>query len=150
MSDFYFEDFEPGQSFVTKEATIGEAEMLEFALKYDPQPFHVDREAAERSIYGGLISSGMLTSAVSFRLWYDMGIMKSASLGSPGMDDVRWPAPVRPGDTIHVVVDVIDKRPSRSKPDRGLVSLQYTVRNQDGVTVMSYRTMQLIACRKIR
>jgi len=144
-TDYHFDDFEPGQSFTTMGATVTEAQILDFALQYDPQPFHLDREAAERSVFGGLIASGLLTSALSFRLWYDAGIMRSASLGSPGMDEVRWLKPVRPGDTIHVVVEVVDKRLSRSKPDRGIVTLHYTVNNQDGDAVMSYRTAQIIA-----
>lgn len=146
MGDYYFEDYRAGQRFVTAGATVSEAQILDFALKYDPQPFHLDKTAT--SVFGGLVASGLLTAALSFRLWYGEGIMKSASLGAPGMDEVRWLAPVRPGDTIHVVVEVLDKRASRSKPDRGIVTLSYTVLNQRDEEVMRYRTLQLMKLRR--
>lgn len=143
--DYFYDDFEVGQSFRSGGATISEAQILDFAFRYDPQPFHIDKVAAEDSIFGGLIASGMQTMAVSFRLWYDSGIMKTASLGSPGIDELRWTAPVRAGDTLHVIVEVLEKTPSRSKPDRGVVLMKYQVYNQHDTAVMSYVSKQLIA-----
>jgi acyl dehydratase len=148
MGDYYFEDYRAGQRFVTAGATVSEAQILDFALKYDPQPFHLDKTAAETSIFGGLVASGLMTAALSFRLWYGRGIMTTASLGSPGMDKVRWLAPVRPGDTIHVVVEVLEKRASRSKSDRGTVTLHYTVLNHRGEEVMHWTSLQLMKLRR--
>lgn len=147
MLDRYFEDFEVGQSFQTRGMTITESQILDFAMQYDPQPFHIDKIAAKESIFGQLIASGMQTMAVSFRLWYDAGVMKSASLGSPGIDEMRWTAPVHAGDTLHVVVSVVEKTPSRSKPDRGMVMMKYQVFNQHNAPVMSYLARQIIARR---
>jgi acyl dehydratase len=147
MTDYYFEDFKAGQNFVSGGTTITEAQIIDYALKYDPQPFHLDVEAAKETIFGGLIASGWLTNALSFRLWYDMGLMKASSLGSPGIEQVRWLKPVRPGDTIHTEIEILDTRASRSKPDRGIVTMLYTVKNQHGETVSDYRSMQLIALR---
>jgi acyl dehydratase len=149
MLDRYFEDFEVGQSFETRGMTITESQILDFALQYDPQPFHMDKIAARDSIFGELIASGMQTMAISFRLWYDAGVMKSASLGSPGIDELRWTAPVRAGDTLHVVVSVEEKTPSRSKPDRGLILMKYQVFNQHKKPVMSYVAKQIIAMRGV-
>jgi len=141
--DLYFDDFEVGQTFTTKGATLTEAQMLDFALHYDPQPFHLDKQAAEASIYGGLIASGFQTLLVSFRLWYAERIMNAASMGSPGFDELRFLKPVRPEDTIHVVAEVLETRPSQSKPDRGVVRILYTVRNQNGEDVLTYKVLHM-------
>jgi acyl dehydratase len=143
MRDLYLDDFEPGQRFSTRGCTRSEAQILDFAFHYDPQPFHLDKPAAEATPYGGLIASGFQTLLVSFRLWYAERIMNAASLGSPGMDEVRWLAPVRPGDTIRVEAEVLEKRPSRSKPDRGTVVIAYLVKNQRDEPVMSYRVLHI-------
>jgi len=149
MLDRYFEDFEVGQSFETRGMTITESQILDFAMQYDPQPFHIDKIAAKDSIFGELIASGMQTMAISFRLWYDAGVMKTSSLGSPGIDEMRWTAPVHAGDTLHVAVSVEEKTPSRSKPDRGMVLMKYQVFNQYNKPVMSYIAKQIIARRRI-
>lgn len=134
----YFDDFTPGRSFSTRGATLSEAQIMDFAWNNDPQPFHIDKEAAAESPYGGIIASGFQTLQVSFRLFYAENIMNAASLGSPGMDELRWLAPVRPDDTIRVEAEVIEARPSRSKPDRGTVRIAYTVLNQSDNAVMTY------------
>ncbi len=143
MSARYFEDFALGERFTTRGCTISEAQILDFAFHYDPQPFHLDKLAAEDWPYGGLIASGFQTLLISFRLWYAEGVINAASLGSPGMDELRWSAPVRPGDTLHVEAEVIEVRPSRSKPDRGTVIIAYAVKNQAQATVMTYRVTHL-------
>lgn len=145
--DYWFEDFAAGQSFTTRGATLSEAQILDFALHYDPQPFHLDVEAAVRSPYGGLIASGFQTLLVAFRLWYAERVINTASIGSPGMDEVRWTAPVRPGDTLSVQATVLETRPSRSRPDRGSVLMAYEVRNQHGETVMTFKVTQLMLTR---
>ena len=145
MSDaFYFEDFTPGREFRTDGATITEAQILDFALTFDPQPFHLDAEAAKHSVFGGLIASGFHTMALTFRLFAQTRALAACSLGSPGVDELRWLRPVRPGDTLRAVVRVVEQRPSTSKPDRGIVRLQWTTLNQAGEPVLTMTSMQLV------
>ena len=147
MDERYFEDFEIGQRFVSKGVSVTESQILDFALAYDPQPFHLDREAAARSTYGGLIASGFQTLALGFRMFYQEKIINACSMGSPGMADLRWLLPVRPGDTLHTEVVVKDARPSRSKPDRGTIDAAFAVKNQHGETVMTFLTTIILARR---
>jgi acyl dehydratase len=142
--DLWFEDFVPGRIWETAGATLTEAQILDFAWSWDPQPFHLDRAAAEASPYGGLIASGFQTLLVAFRLFHAERIITPASIGSPGMDELRWLKPVRPGDTLRVRGEVISQTPSRSKPDRGAAVIAYAVTNQRGETVMSYRATHLL------
>lgn len=144
VPDLYFEDFEPGQRFETRGATLSEAQILDFAWQHDPQPIHVDKIAAEQGPYGGIIASGFQTLTVAFRLIWQEKIINAASMGAPGIDEMRWPSPVRPGDTIHVEGEVLECRPSQSKPDRGWVTIAYTVKAQDGRTVMTFRTPHIL------
>jgi len=145
MSDaLYLEDFTPGREFRTDGATITEAQILDFALAFDPQPFHLDVEAAKQSIFGGLIASGFHTMALTFRLFAQTRALAASSLGSPGVDELRWLRPVRPGDTLRAVVRVAEQRPSTSKPDRGIVRLQWTTLNQAGESVLTMTSMQLV------
>jgi acyl dehydratase len=133
----YFEDFAVGTVFELGKRTLAEDEVLAFARAYDPQPFHTDPEAAARSIYGGLIASGWQTCAVVMRLMCDAYLLRAASMGSPGVDEVRWLAPVRPGDTISARMEVVEARASASKPDRGVIRSRWTATNQDGTTVLT-------------
>lgn len=142
MSDtMYFEDFVVGSRRELGSRLITEDEIVSFATQYDPQPFHVDKEAAQRSIYGGLISSGWMTCAVMMRLLVDNMTSKSASMGSPGVDEIRWLKPVYAGDTLTVFVSVLDTRPSQSKPDRGVVHTQWEAVNQRGELVCTVKGM---------
>ncbi|KAA0179674.1 MaoC family dehydratase [Cupriavidus cauae] len=142
MSDtMYFEDFVVGSRRELGSRLITEDEIVSFATQYDPQPFHVDKEAAQRSIYGGLISSGWMTCAVMMRMLVDNMTSKSASMGSPGVDEIRWLKPVYAGDTLTVFVSVLDKRPSQSKPDRGVVHTQWEAVNQRGELVCTVKGM---------
>jgi acyl dehydratase len=145
--DRTFDDFEVGERFASAGITVTESMILDFALAYDPQPFHIDAEAAKESVYGGLIASGFQTLALGFRSFYGEGLLRTASLGSPGMDELRWLKPVRPGDTLHSEVEVVEKKPSSSKPDRGIVRMRYRVVNQKGEDVMSFTAMHLLARR---
>jgi len=133
----YFEDFEVGFRFETPRRSLTEAEIMDYARVYDPQPFHVDREAAAQSIYGGIIASGLQTCAVAFALTLEAGVLNDSSLGSPGMDRIRWLKPVRPGDEIGVIATVAEVTPSASRP-RGRVVIDYEVTNQMGEVVMTY------------
>ena len=147
MTDLYFEDFKPGDRFESRGRTASEAEIIDFALRYDPQPIHIDAEAAKRSPYGGLIASGFHTMAMAFRLAWDTGVLSACSLGSPGIDEVRWLKPVRPGDTLRTVVEIVDARPSASKPDRGVCRFRYDVFNQNDEQVMTMTAIQMVARR---
>ena len=145
MEALYFDDFEIGQVFSTRGATLTESMILEFAQRYDPQPFHMNRVAAERSIYGGLIASGFQTLILASRLWLSENVFAACSLGSPGIDELRWVMPARPGDSLHVRTAVLEKRPSASKPDRGILRMRYEVVNQNGEVVMSHIIIHLLA-----
>lgn len=142
--DVYFEDFTPGREFRTEGVTVTEAQIIDFALAFDPQPFHLDSPAAKESIYGGLIASGFQTIALTFRLFVQTRALAACSLGSPGVDEVRWLRPVRPGDTLRASVQVLDQRASASKPDRGIVRLSWTTLNQRGEPVLTMTSLQLV------
>ena len=144
MDTRYLDDLKPGDRFVSGGLTLTEAEIIDFAFRYDPQPFHLDANAAADSPYGGLIASGFQSIAVCFRLFIQSGIFAESSIGSPGLDELRWLAPVRPGDTLKSVVEVLDVRPSQSKPDRGIARLLYKAENQRGETVLVYEPLRLV------
>src|SRR5229473_4488852 len=132
----YFEDFAEGESVDLGAFTYTESEIIEFARQYDPQPMHTDPEAARESIYGGLIASGWHTAGAYMRLLVDSVIGQSDSLGSPGIDSLRWLKPVRPGDTLRGSFTVLEAKGSRSRPDRGIVRSRGEMLNQDNEVVM--------------
>jgi acyl dehydratase len=133
----YWEDFNPGDTAPMGEKTMDQAEMIAFAEVYDPQPFHIDEEAARQSMYKGLIASGWHTVALVMRMMVDSYLNAAASLGSPGVDNVRWLKPVRPGDTIRATRTVVETRPSGSRPEMGLVKSRWEVFNQSDQLVMT-------------
>jgi acyl dehydratase len=139
----YWEDFKVGERFSSRGITLTEDAIIEFGYRYDPQPFHVDKEAAVDSPYGGLIASGFHTATVTFRMFYQTGVIAN-SIGSPGIDELRWLKPVRPGDTLYAEAEVLETRASRSKPDRGSIKVAYSAVNQIGETVMTYICTQFI------
>ena len=143
MSARYFEDFQVGECFTSRGVTLTEDLITGFALTYDPQPFHIDKEAAAASPFGGLIASGFQTLALAFRLFYQENVIAACSLGSPGIDKLRWHRPVRPGDTLRTEVEVRDLRPSGSKPDRGYATMSYTALNQMDEIVLSFTCTQI-------
>ena len=136
MTERYFEDYPPGAVFTAGAIAVSEAELLDFARKYDPQAMHTDPEAAARGYFGGLIASGWHTSVLVMRLLVDNYLAAESSLGSAGLDELRWPHPVRPGDTLRVRATVVESRRSVSKPDRGIVKTVVEATNTDGATVM--------------
>jgi len=145
--DFHFDELEIGQEFHGPGYTFTESGIVDFAFQYDPQPFHIDKDAAQHSPFGGLIASGFQTLAVTFRLLYPGGFLRGASLGGPGMDDLKWLKPVRAGDTIRARAKVIDLVPSKSKPDRGVLKLRVAAVNAAGEEVMTV-TMNIIMKRR--
>ena len=147
MDNQWFEDFEVGQRFVSQGVTFTEASIIDFATRYDPQRFHIDREAAAGTPFGGIVASGFQTLALSFRMFFQLGVIRESGIGAPGIEDLKWLAPVRPGDTVHTEIEVIELRPSRSKTDRGVVRQRYTARNQRGETVMTLIVPQIVSRR---
>ncbi|MBL8674173.1 MAG: MaoC family dehydratase [Rhodospirillales bacterium] len=137
----YWEDIELDKVYELGSRVMTEAEIVAFGLEFDPQPIHVDKKAAEASMFGGLIASGWHTGAAMMRLMVDGYLNPETSLGSPGLDEIRWHKPVRAGDTIHVSVRAYEKTPSRSKPHIGVIRNEWTVRDQNGEPVMTVRGM---------
>jgi acyl dehydratase len=145
--DRYFEDYVPGDVFEYGEIQVSEADIIEFARRFDPRTMHIDLEAAAHGPFGGLIASGWHTTAMMMRVVVDHFLPKHASLGSPGIDELRWLRPVRPGDVLRVRVTVLEVTRSRSKPDRGVVRSFMEVLNQRGEVAMSLKAMNMIGCR---
>jgi acyl dehydratase len=137
MPDRTFEDFQPGQVFELGSTSVTEEEIVAFARQFDPQPFHVDPQAAQESVFGGLIASGWHTGSLWMRLYVDSMLGGPSSQGSPGIEELRWLAPVRPGDTLSGRLTVLETTPSERRPDRGTVRIRGELVNQDGVTVLS-------------
>jgi acyl dehydratase len=133
----HWEDLRDSGRMEMGKHTFTEAEIIAFARQFDPQPFHVDPEAARKSFFGGLIASGWHTCSMAMRLMVDRYVSRSASLGSPGLDNIRWLAPVRAGDTITYYRDTIGARASASKPEIGLLQSRWEAINQRGETVMT-------------
>jgi acyl dehydratase len=132
----YFEDYATGTTHECGSVSVDEAGILAFAKEFDPQPFHVDPVAAASGPYRGLIASGWHTAALVMRLLVENYLSAEASLGSPGLDEIRWPYPVRPGDTLRVRAAVVEARRSLSKPDRGIIKTAIEAVNQEDRTVM--------------
>lgn len=144
MSLLYLEDFAAGQTYDLGQHSFGEDEIVAFATQYDPQPFHIDRDAAAESNFGGLIASGWHTGSVFMRLLVDGLLARCASMGSPGVDELRWLAPVRPGDILTAMLHIEDVRPSKSRPDRGFITTRAVLTNQNAVDVFTLRAPLMI------
>ena len=147
VADRYFEDYVVGAVYEYGYTGVTEAEIIAFAERFDPQPIHVDAQFAASGPFGGLIASGWHTAAIAMRLVVDHYVSKVASLASPGVDELRWPAPVRPGDTLRLRTTIVETRRSVSKPDRGLVRTRAELLNQHDQTVLSLLAMNLIRLR---
>src|SRR3982751_688125 len=141
----YFEDLEVGAETYFGSYEVTREEVLEFARKYDPQPFHVSDEQAAKTHFGRLAASGWHTGAMTMAvLARYMGEHEQAGLGSPGVDELRWKKPVFPGDLLHVRGRIVDKTPSRSRPEMGSFRTETTVKNQDGQPVLTFISIVLI------
>ena len=132
----WFEDYVPGAVHDLGSVMVDEQEIIAFAQQFDPQPFHLDKEWAEKSVFGGLIASGWHTACMAMRLIVDHYLSEVSSEGSPGIDELRWLRPVRPGDQLSVRATILDARLSRSRPERGIVRSQIETLNQDEEVVM--------------
>ncbi|WP_322865253.1 MaoC family dehydratase [Aquicoccus sp. G2-2] len=140
----YFDDLSVGFTHETGTVQLSEEEIIAFAKQYDPQPFHTDRKAAADSIYGGIIASGFHTLLAAFDLILKSNVWTEASMGSPGLDEVRFKRPVRPGDSLRVRMKVTATEASKTRPDRGRVTFYYEILNQADEVVISYYTVQLL------
>lgn len=140
----YFEDYVAGSIHEFGPIEVEEAEVIAFARRFDPQPFHLDPQAAAQTMFGGLIASGWHTACLTMRLCVDHYLSRVASLGSPGIDELRWLKPVRPGDELSVRISVLEATRSRSKPDRGIVHSFIEVRNQKEEIVMSMKAVNFM------
>lgn len=147
IGERHFEDYRPGFEAVYGTAVVTETEVLEFGRRFDPQDLHADKDKAAHGPFGGLIASGWHTAGLMMRLYVEHYLSNVASLASPGVDELRWLKPVRPGDELHIRVRVLEANRSRSKPDRGMVRTRVETLNQNGEVVMSVTAMNLLKCR---
>src|SRR5579862_8653114 len=147
-SEHYLEDFAVGQKFGSGRLRIDGERALAFAAEFDPQPFHLDAAAARRSIFGGLTVSGWHTAAVTMRLLVEGELKPAGGIVGAGLDELRWTRPVRPGDELRVECEVIEVRPSKSRPEQGLIKLRTTTLNQDDQAVLVYVVNLVVLRRK--
>ena len=145
--EWFFESYIQGSVFEFGPLDVDENEVLEFARRYDPQPFHIDHEAAKKSSFEGIIASGWQTCSFVMRALVDNYFSPVSSLGSPGIDEIRWEFPVRPGDKLMVRATIFETKLSRSKPDRGIVRTFIETINQQEDIVMSFRSVNFMLCR---
>jgi acyl dehydratase len=148
VEDRYFEDYVAGSTHEFGPIAVEEEEIIAFGKRYDPQIFHTDPEAAKETVFGGLIASGWHTAGLMMRLLVEHFLSHVASLSSPGVDELRWLQPVRPGDELSVRVTILEARRSRSKPDRGLIHTAIEVLNQNREVVMTMKAVNFLRCRE--
>lgn len=138
MTERYLEDLEPGQTFRTESLQVDEESIKRFATEFDPQSFHLDEQAAGESMFGGLAASGWHTGAITMRLLVDSDFRPAGGVIGASLDELRWPKPVRPGDALRAEVEVLEVRPSRSRPEKGFAKVRVTTLNQDNEAVQIY------------
>jgi len=134
----YLEDFEPGQKFGSEQLSVEATRIKSFAAEFDPQPFHLNEDSARETFFKGLAASGWHTAAMTMRLLVDSELKPAGGIVGAGFDEMRWPRPVRPGDQLHVESEVLDVRPSKSRPDQGVIKVRTTTLNQNGEPVQVF------------
>jgi len=147
MTRQYFEDYVVGQVFNSGLLRVDKEAILAFAREFDPQPYHLDEEAARSSVFGGLVASGWHTAALTMRLLVDSEFRPAGGILGVGFDELRWPQPVRPGDELHVRSEVLEVRPSKSRTDRGMVMARNTTFNHNEETVQIFTAKLIVPCR---
>lgn len=147
IKDLYFEDFKPGNRHVSDGVSVTEQHIIDFAMAWDPQPFHTNLEAGRAHDFGGIFASGVHTIALSFRLFADTRLIVPCGVAGLGMEHVRWRKPVFPGDTLHLELEVLKTRLSGSRPGLGILVLRHETMNQDGNIVLTFDCSHLIRCR---
>jgi acyl dehydratase len=148
IDDRYFEDYTPGAVYEYGYATVTEDEIREFAERFDPQRIHTDPEFAMTGPFHGLIASGWHTAGITMRLFADHYVSRVASLASPGVDELRWPNPLRPGDVVYLRTTIVDARTSRTRPDRGIVRTRGELINQDDQPVLQLLAISIFGRRE--
>ena len=138
MAEHYLDDFAVGQTFGSRRMRIDEDRIKSFAAEFDPQPFHLDAEAARKSLFGGLAASGWHTAALTMRLLVESEIKPAGGIVGAGFDEFRWPRPVRPGDELRVESEVLEVRPSKSRPEQGVIRVRTTTLNQNSEAVQIF------------
>jgi acyl dehydratase len=131
----YLEDFSPGQKFGSPKMNVDAERIKRFAAEFDPQPFHLDEAAAKKSFFRGLAASGWHTAAMTMKLLVDSELKPAGGIVGAGFDEFKWPRPVRPGDELHLEIEVLEARPSKSRPEQGLIKVRTTTVNQNGEAV---------------
>src|ERR1700736_1912584 len=149
MSERYFEDVKVGDRFKSSTYTVTEESIISFAREFDPQSFHLDPAKAEQTIFEGLIASGWHTASITMRLFVQTLSFAEGAIGL-GVDELRWPNPVRPGDVLEVETEIIDLRESRSKPDHGIIRLRNVTSNQRGEIVQTMLASAMVPKRKLK
>lgn len=145
--DLYFEDFKPGDRHRSPAITVTEQQIIDYALLWDPQPFHIDAEVARAHPFGKIFASGLHTVSLSFRLFAESRVLVACAFAGMGMDHVRWRKPVFPGDTLHLELEVLKTRRSDSRPGLGILVLRHDTVNQDGDLVLTLDCTHMIRCR---
>jgi len=148
MDKLYYEDFEPGMVFDLPATPIDRDEAIDYAREFDPQPFHLDEAAARETLLGGLALSGWNTCCIGMRMAFEGAISRFASLGAPGVDEGRWLKPVRPGDVLTGKLEIVEKRRSRSRPERGIIKIRMELVNQEGDAVYRQSNSNFVLCRE--
>jgi acyl dehydratase len=138
MTEHFLEDFDVGQTFGSGRLRVEKEQIKTFAAEFDPQPFHLDEDAARGSIFQGLAASGWHTAALTMRLLVESEFKPAGGIVGAGFDEFRWPRPVRPGDELHVESEILEVRPSKSRPHQGLIKVRTTTLNQEGEAVQIY------------
>jgi len=144
MNDLYFEDFSVGQKFETGSRTLTEDDIVTFGRRYAPLPYHTDPVAAQDSMYGGVIAAGYQTAAATFGLFVEAGVLRASAMGSPGVDKLRWLKPVRPGDTLRVVAEIVEISPADKPGGRDAIRIKYSTFNQKNETVMTLTSLHFV------
>ena len=148
MSERYLEDFAAGQTFGSGRVRVDKEQIKSFAAEFDPQPFHLDEEAARNSVFQGLAASGWHTAALTMRLLVESEFKPAGGVVGAGFDEFRWPRPVRPGDDLHLEIEVLEARPSKSRPDQGLIKVRTTTLNQNDEPVQVHVGNLIVPRRK--
>lgn len=144
MTELYLEDLHVGDRFGSDSLEVTEEETIAFARDFDPQPFHLDPRAAEQSVFKELVASGWHTAAMSMKLFVTGKLKLAGGSVGLGVDELRWPRPVKPGDTLRLETEILDVRPSKSKPDRGIIRIRNVTTNQDGLVVQTFVASVLV------
>ena len=148
MSELFLEDLHVGDRFGSDSLEVTEEEIIAFAQDFDPQPFHLDQRAAEQSVFKGLVASGWHTAAMSMKLFVTGELHLAGGSVGLGVDELRWPRPVKPGDRLRLETEILEVRPSKSKPDRGVIRIRNVTTNQDGLVVQTFVASVLVRRRQ--